>query len=197
MIRRVGLLGGSFNPAHEGHLHISRIALKRLALHAVWWMVSPQNPLKATEGMADFSARISAARGAARDPRIEVTGIEAELGTVYTLETVTALQARFASTRFVWLMGADNLVQIRRWKRWPRLFERLPIAVFPRPSYSRRALRGAAAQRFATGRIPLSKLRALADLDPPAWAFVQGPVHSASATAIRAQRNGARLQTAC
>ncbi len=187
-IRRVGLLGGSFNPAHDGHRFISVSALRLLALDAVWWLVSPQNPLKGKAEMAPMAERIMAAAEVANHPRITVTGVEAELGTVYTVETVAALQERFPVIRFVWLMGADNMVQIPHWKGWQDLFQRVPIAVFPRPSYSERALSGQAADLFAASRIPQSQARELADLEPPSWVFLNTRPHAASATQIRAAR---------
>lgn len=183
--RRVGLLGGSFNPAHDGHRHVSLVALARLRLDEVWWMVSPQNPLKATAGMATMAERIAAAERLADHPRIRVTGIESELGTTRTVDTIAALRRRFRAVRFVWLMGADNLIQIPRWKQWQRLFQSVPIAVFPRPTYSLRALSGVAARQFAMARVPASRARMLADMCPPAWTFVCAPTHAASATAIR------------
>ncbi len=185
---RVGLLGGSFNPAHAGHRHISVEAMKRLGLDAVWWLVSPQNPLKSADGMAPFAERIESARQAARHPRIVVTGIEADLGTRYTADTLTALTARFPRTEFVWLMGADNMVQIRHWQHWTKIFETVPVAVYDRPSYSLRALSGLAAQRFARARIDQDHTRALAGTAPPAWVFFLAKRHPASATALRAAR---------
>ena len=131
---RVGLLGGSFNPAHGGHLHVSREALKRLDLDEVWWLVAPQNPLKAVRGMAPFDKRLAGAKRLARDPRIRVLDLERRLGTRYTVDTVAALRRLFPKIRFVWLMGADNLAQIRHWQRWTRIFAALPIAVFARPT---------------------------------------------------------------
>lgn len=186
---RVGLLGGSFNPAHEGHRHISLAALDRLQLDAVWWMVSPQNPLKETAGMAAYEARMEAAQRVADHPDIHVTDIERELGTVHTIDTITALRRRFESIRFVWLMGADNLIQIPRWKHWRRLFRSVPIAVFPRPTYSIRAFSGVAARVFADARVPQSRARMLADMRAPAWVFIRARRHAASATRIR-QRHG-------
>jgi nicotinate-nucleotide adenylyltransferase len=182
---RIGILGGSFNPAHDGHLYISRVALERLRLDQVWWMVSPQNPLKETAEMAAFADRVGRARKVIDDPRIRVSEIEEELGTVHTIDTIDALRRRFPEARFVWLMGADNLVQIPRWKRWRRLFQRVPIAVFPRPTYSFRALSGLAARRFAWARVPETRAWALADQSPPAWVFLHTRPHAASATRIR------------
>lgn len=186
----MGLLGGSFNPAHDGHRHISLIALERLRLDEVWWMVSPQNPLKATAGMATMAARIEAAQRIADHRRIRVTGIESEFGTSHTVDTIAALRRRFRAIRFVWLMGADNLVQIPQWKQWRRLFRSVPIAVFPRPTYSLRALSGVASRRFAKARVPPSRARALADLRPPAWTFLRVPTHATSATEIRRRTRG-------
>jgi len=187
-VRRIGLLGGSFNLAHEGHLHISHLALVRLRLTQVWWVVSPQNPLKGEADMAPMDDRLAAARTFVGDPRIRVSDIERRMGTVYTLDTVTALQARFRSARFVWLMGADNLIQVSRWRHWESLFNRVPIAVFPRPSYSFRALASPAAVRFADFRVKDTRAGLLADLVPPAWVFLRARAHRASATRIRERR---------
>ncbi len=182
---RIGLLGGSFNPAHEGHLYLSAVALKRLRLDAVWWLVSPQNPLKPEEGMAPHAARIDAALALAADRRILVTGLEADLGTTYTADTLAALGARAPRTNFVWLMGADNLAQMHSWHRWPSIFEHMPIAVFARRSYDFAALAGIAARRFRWAAIHLGQAPDLALLPPPAWLFLALRHHDASATAIR------------
>ena len=188
--RRVGLLGGSFNPAHQGHVEISREALKRLRLDEVWWLVSPQNPLKPTAGMAPLATRLGEASRLAGDRRIRVTAIEAELGTRFTADTLAALRRRFPRTRFVWLMGADNLAGISRWERWPQIFHSMPIAVFARPSYSLRALAAMAARRFGSRRLPASAAGRLAEREPPAWAFLTGRLNPVSATAIRGARRG-------
>jgi nicotinate-nucleotide adenylyltransferase len=182
--RRIGLLGGSFNPAHDGHRHLSLEALKRLGLDEIWWLVAPQNPLKPVAGMAPLDDRLRQAQAVARHPYIRVIDVETPLGTRYTADTLAALGARFPHARFVWLMGADNLVQIPRWKEWQRIFRQLPIAVFARPTYCRRALAGKAAQRFARARID-GKERLLADRSPPAWCFVPMKLDPHSATAIR------------
>ena len=193
--RRVGLLGGSFNPAHRGHLHVSREALKRLELDEIWWMVAPQNPLKPIRGMAALPDRLRSARRFARDPRIKVTDIEARLGTRYTADTLHALQMRFPGTRFVWLMGADNLSQIRHWDRWTDIFRRVPVAVFDRPTYCLRAMAELAAQRFKSYRVPPRDERHLADREPPAWALFRIQLDPSSATALRARRAGAAKST--
>jgi len=185
--RRIGILGGSFNPAHAGHLHISRVALKRLRLDEVWWMVSPQNPLKPAAGMAEFGRRVEAARKVAgRERRIRVTDIEARLGTRYTIDTLAALIRRDGRARFIWLMGADNLLQISRWDRWPQIFHTLPIAVFARPTYSARAVFGTAARRFARSRWAQAAAKRLAGAVPPAWVFLRIREHPESASRIRA-----------
>ncbi|MDP6787086.1 MAG: nicotinate-nucleotide adenylyltransferase [Rhodospirillales bacterium] len=182
---RIGLLGGSFNPAHRGHLHISRMALERLALDQVWWLVSPQNPLKPCRDMAPLDERLASARTVADDSRIRVTDVERRLGTRYTADTLDALAQNHPDTRFVWIMGADNLIQIPRWRRWTALFKAVPIAVFARPSYSLRALSGRAAGRFARARKRESRAGALATMRPPAWVFLHTPLVGASSTRIR------------
>jgi len=192
--RRIGLLGGSFNPAHAGHRHISLMALRRLRLDEVWWLVSPQNPLKPVAGMAPLAERVAGARTVAAHPGIRVTGIEKALGTRYTADTLPALTRRFPLARFVWLMGADNLVEIPRWNRWRRIFATVPVAILARSSYSHRALAGQAARRFAHDRIPTPQAGRLAELDPPAWVFLHGRRHPASATLIRAVKE-ARIRT--
>ena len=186
--RRIGLLGGSFNPAHEAHRQISLMALGRLDLDEVWWLVSPQNPLKPVAGMAPLAQRLDEARAVARHPRIRVTGIEARLGTVYTAETVLALKRRFPALCFVWLMGADNLIQIDQWRDWQRIFHAVPVAIFARPSYCFRALAAKAAHRFARFRLPEGQARLLARRRPPAWVFIHGRLNPLSASAIRAGR---------
>jgi nicotinate-nucleotide adenylyltransferase len=182
------LLGGSFNPAHEGHRHISLEAVKRLHLDEVWWLVAPQNPLKPSDGMAPFAARLAGARAMARSRRIRVLDLEARLGTRYTVDTVAAIQRLAPRTRFVWLMGADNLKQIRRWRRWRDIFRRLPIAVLDRPTYSLGALSDLAAQSYRRSRVSPGAARRLADLPPPAWTFLTIKLAPHSASAIR-QKN--------
>lgn len=182
---RIGLLGGSFNPAHDGHRHISLEALKRLRLDQAWWLVSPQNPLKEARETAPLAQRLVAAERVARHPRIRVTDIERRLGTRYTADTLRALVRAYPGARFVWLMGADNLVQIPRWHRWTTVFETVPVAVFARNPYSHTALAGMAARRYARWRLPANRAGALADLAPPAWVFLPTRLHPASATAIR------------
>lgn len=183
---KVGLLGGSFNPAHEGHLHISRQALRRLGLDHVWWLVSPQNPLKPERGMAALARRVDrAAHLAARDPRIRATDLETRLGTRYTVDTVRALKARYPGVHFVWLMGADNLAGLHRWHHWRALMRSVPVAVFDRPGYAHKALTGKAARRYMSRRLTQGRVRTLAARKPPAWVFLHGPLSDLSATEIR------------
>jgi nicotinate-nucleotide adenylyltransferase len=183
---RIGLLGGSFNPAHEGHRHISLLALKRLRLHEVWWLVSPQNPLKTRAEMASLAARLAAAERVTGDSRIRVTDIERWLGTEYTCDTLAAMTIRFPRSRFVWIMGADNLIQINRWKLWQEIFRTVPVAVFSRPPYSTRALSAKAARYFAASRVPENQAGRLADCRPPAWVFLHIRPNMQSASLIRA-----------
>lgn len=192
---RIGLLGGSFNPAHDGHRHISKVALKRLALDEVWWLVSPQNPLKDTGDMAPLSDRLATAEEVARHPRIRVTAMERDFGTRYTIATLLALRRRFPRMRFVWLMGADNLTQMPHWAEWTRIFDLVPVAVFARPSYSLRAMAGKAATRYRSDMIAPVSGRTLPDAVPPAWTFFPIRLHSASATSIRAEAAARRKPT--
>ena len=176
---RIGLLGGSFNPAHEGHLYVSEIALKRLGLDYVWWLVAPQNPLKPVAGMAPVQTRLAGARAlAGRHPRLVVTDAERVLGTRYTIDTLKALHRRFGELRFVWLMGSDNLAQFHRWRRWTEIAALMPIAVIVRPGSVLAQLNAKAMQRFA---------RRKNFLRLPAIVPVDGRRNEASATAIRAK----------
>jgi len=192
---RIGLLGGSFNPAHEGHFGISLEALRRLGLDEVWWLVSPQNPLKDETGMAPFAERLEGARRAARHPRLRVTDIEARLGTRYTADTLRALRRRFPRLKFVWLMGADNLSQIPAWRAWSYIFNTLPVAIFARPTYSLRALAGKAARRYYRVRRPERAARQLPGNTSPAWVFFHIRLMPISATALRALRTAARTKS--
>ncbi|HZP98610.1 MAG TPA: nicotinate-nucleotide adenylyltransferase [Reyranella sp.] len=186
--RRIGLLGGSFNPAHEGHLHVSREALRRLGLDEVWWLVSPQNPLKSGDGMEPLASRLLRARHVARDPRIKVEAPELALGTRYTLDTVQALRRLYPKARFVWLMGADILPQLVHWQNWRDLFAAIPIAAFARPGWRYPALLSAAPRTLARYRVRAEQARSLATSQPPAWCFLPSRLDTHSATAIRAVR---------
>lgn len=187
---RIGLLGGSFNPAHPGHRHIAQLARKRLRLDQVWLLVSPGNPLKPAEGMAPLAERLAAARRIADGRHIVATAIETALGTRYTVATLAELHRRFPRTRFVWLMGADNLVQLPRWNFWRRIARTTAIAVLPRPGYNHAALAGQAARRLHAARLPAHAAPVLAAQAPPAWLFLPAAQHAASATAIRQAAQG-------
>lgn len=181
---KIGLLGGSFNPAHAGHLHISEVAMKRLGLDYVWWLVAPQNPLKPAQGMASLSRRLEFAQTeTVGHPRIVVMDIEHALGTRYTIDTLVQLKRRFREVNFVWLMGSDNLDQFRRWKRWQDIVQTVPIAVVTRPGSIMAMLHAKPAIRFCRGRS--CDYRGLAKARPPAIAVLDGPRNPLSSTAIR------------
>lgn len=185
---RIGLLGGSFNPAHEGHLHISEMALKRLNLDYVWWLVSPQNPLKPSVGMAPLEDRLSYADDIAQHHRrIVVMDIEKTLGTRYTIDTVHALKKRFSGVRFIWVMGSDNLQSFRRWKKWPEIARQLPIAVVMRPGSVLAALNAKPMMRFGRPRYCGDDL---VTAKPPLIAIIDGKRNMQSSTAIRAAAEG-------
>ena len=180
----VGLLGGSFDPAHAGHVHITREAAKRLRLDRVWWLVSPGNPLKA-RAPAAMALRLARARQVMQDPGVVVTDLEARLGTRATIDTIRRLQAIYPGVRFVWLMGADNLVQFHRWSRWRAILAAVPVAVLARPGA------GLAARLSVTARVyrpyEVTRPEGLGARRAPAWCFVNLPHNSASSSAIRAQ----------
>ena len=185
---RIGLLGGSFNPAHSGHLHLSKIALKRLGLDAVWWLVSPQNPLKSTTGMSPFDQRMASAQYAAQHPATHVTDLERAFGSNYTAVTLRKLKRRFPRVQFVWLMGADNMLQLPLWKRWDTIFKTIPVAVIARPAYSWNSMHSKAAIRFRSARVRDQRARGLADRKAPAWIYIASRLNPTSATEIRAGR---------
>jgi nicotinate-nucleotide adenylyltransferase len=182
---RVGLLGGSFNPPHLAHRAISLFAIKRLKLDAVWWLVTPGNPLKDANALRDLEARMLAARELAADPRIEVSCLESVIGTRYTVDTINFLRRRASQLRLVWIMGADNLAQFHRWQNWQRIAMQVPIAVIDRPPQSFRALAAPAAQALAHYRLPENKAGRLADQRPPAWVFLTGMKLNLSSTGLR------------
>ncbi|WP_369413619.1 nicotinate-nucleotide adenylyltransferase [Caldovatus aquaticus] len=185
--RRIGLLGGSFNPAHAGHRHVAEKALRALRLDEVWLLVSPGNPLKPSAGMAPFARRLASACRIADGRRIVASDWEARNGTRYTVDTLALLRRRFPRARFVLLLGADNLAQLPRWRRWTEIARRTPIAVLPRPGWTWRALAGQAARRLARHRRRPGALLAMAEdagRHAP-WAFVPAAERPESATAIR------------
>lgn len=184
---RIGLLGGSFNPAHEGHRHISLEALRRLQLDEVWWLVSPQNPLKPVADMASLDARLASARLVARHPRIRPLALEARLGTTYTIDTVAKLQRRWPHKRFVWVMGADNLAQFHRWRSWRRLAASVPIAVMARPHYIGDSLFAPAMAWLRRFRRDAADAKNWTRWKLPAIVFLNIRLSPQSATAIRAR----------
>jgi nicotinate-nucleotide adenylyltransferase len=187
---RVGLLGGSFNPAHSGHRHVAALALRRLRLDQVWLLVSPGNPLKPSAGMAPLAVRLAGARAIADGRQVLATAIEAVLGTRFTIDTLRLLRRRFPAVRFVWLMGADILLQLPRWRRWEQMLRCIPVAVLPRPGYTRRALAGQAAQWVRHARRP-ERAAAMLPGNAPGWVLLTTPEKNVSATAIRAGAKGA------
>ena len=183
--KTVGLLGGSFNPAHDGHRHISVQALKLLGLDEVWWLVSPLNPLKQAKDMASYECRLKTAEQIARHPRIKVSDIEYRIGTRYTIDTLTKLKETFPDINFVWLMGADNLEQLPQWRCWREIMHTVPVAVFARKHYALKALHGKAARLYHLYRRTPSEAANLAFCKPPAWVFLPIRKHPASSTEIR------------
>lgn len=181
----VGLLGGSFDPAHGGHVHITSAALQRLGLDRVWWLVSPGNPLK-SRGPAAMEDRLTRARAVMRHPAVEVTGIEAQFGTRYTAQTIAALQAAYPGVRFVWLMGADNLAQFHLWQDWQDIMARVPVGVLARPGDRISARLSKAARIYRHDRLIGRAAGMLGQAKPPCWAFVNLPMSDKSSTAIRA-----------
>ena len=185
--QRIGLLGGSFNPPHSGHVAISRIALSRLGLDRIWWIVTPGNPLKANGGLPSLEARLALCRSLVADSRIVVTGFEAELGTAYTAATLGFLRRRHPQVDFVWVMGADCLADFHRWRQWRDIFKMLPIAVVDRPGWRLAASASIAARTFAMARRPPSRASTLATARAPAWTLLTGPLSPVSSTALRRQ----------
>ncbi|WP_255714697.1 nicotinate-nucleotide adenylyltransferase [Pelagibacterium xiamenense] len=189
----IGLFGGSFNPAHDGHRLVSRESMKRLGLDALWWLVTPGNPLKDHTELAPLETRVRAARALVDHPRVSITGFEAEHGFRYTYDTLKFLTTTMRDRKFVWIMGADSLSNFHRWDRWEEIFELLPIAVYVRPGSTRRAPFSRAAIRYRSARIDETDARLLPHLKAPAWVFLNGLMSSLSSTEIR--QNGARRKS--
>ncbi len=186
--QRIGLLGGSFNPAHEGHRNISLAALKRLNLDCIWWIVSPGNPLKSHGDLASFDDRVEHARKVSEHGRILVTDFEASLPTPFTSSTLAFLNARHKNVNFIWLMGADNLAQIHLWKNWRSIFDQVPVAVFDRPGYRHRARASVAAQSYSWALVDESDAAGLALMEAPAWTFLSVRLSAISSTELRNSR---------
>jgi nicotinate-nucleotide adenylyltransferase len=185
--QRIGIMGGSFNPPHDGHRIVAETAVKRLQLDQLWWVVTPGNPLKSNGGLPPLSQRMQAAAKFARGPRMKITGFETELGTPYTAATLAFLKQRFPGVRFVWVMGADNLASFDRWQHWRQIAATMPIAVVDRPGWRLRALSSPAASALAAARVPEARSQKLAGLKPPAWTFLTSRLSPLSSTAIRHQ----------
>lgn len=181
----VGLFGGSFNPPHEGHLLVAKLALQRLGLDQLWWLVTPGNPLKSGNGLAPLAERLALSDTMARDPRIRVTAIERTLGTAYTARTIRHIIRRNPAVHFVWIMGADNLGDFHRWQEWRRIAATVPIAVIDRPGATLTYLSSKAARTLDKARVPERAARALPRMKPPAWTFIHGPRSAVSSTALR------------
>jgi nicotinate-nucleotide adenylyltransferase len=182
---RVGVFGGSFNPAHEGHAHVAETARRRLRLDRVIWLVSPQNPLKSAHETADLAERMAGARSLARGPNMIVSDAETRFGSQYTIDTVRAFKARFPGVKFVWIMGADSLATFHRWRGWTQIMREVPVAVVSRPWISLKSRFSPAALRFARRRIAPGAATGLPDATPPAWAFLFGRFNFQSSTALR------------
>jgi nicotinate-nucleotide adenylyltransferase len=186
---RVGLFGGSFNPAHEGHAHVAETALRRLELDRVIWLVSPQNPLKSAHETRPLAERLVGARkwaqGPSRGAGMIVSDAETRLGSQYTIDTLRVLRARYPRVKFVWIMGADSLASFHRWRGWTQIMREAPVAVISRPWAALKARTSPAARRFAFARRPASEASILADATAPAWVYLTGPLNFASSTALR------------
>lgn len=182
---RVGLYGGSFNPAHEGHAHVAETARRRLGLDRVIWLVSPQNPLKPRDATAGLAERLAGARRFARGRATIVSAAETAIGSTYTIDTLRVLKARFPGVRFVWIMGADSLASFHRWRGWTQIMGGVPVAVVSRPWISLKSRFSPAARRFAHARRPAGQARRLPGQVPPRWVFLTGPLNFQSSTLLR------------
>ncbi len=192
----IGLLGGSFNPPHDGHRHVSELTLGRLGLDRMWWLATPGNPLKSAADLAALDARIAAAERLARHPRVAVTGFEAEIDSRYTHRTLSYLVRRAPNVRFVWIMGADNLIGFHRWRRWRGIADLAPIVVVDRPGSTLRALSSPAAIALARFRRPEREARRFARFEPPAILFLHGPRSALSSTALRRAHAASQMHRA-
>jgi len=187
---QVGLFGGSFNPPHAGHRLVAEIALRRLQLDQLWWMVTPGNPLKSTRELAPLAERIRLSEAIAKDPRVKVTAFEAAFKVRYTADTLALVRAKNPGVDFVWIMGADSLRDFHRWQRWRQIMLTFPIAVIDRPGATLSFLSSVAAKTFDYARVDERDAPLLARMRAPAWTFIHGPRSSLSSTAIRLAAQG-------
>ncbi len=191
--QRIGLFGGSFNPAHRGHLMVALYALKHLQLDWVWWLVSPQNPLKDKSETGEYAERLRYSKRIAKHPRFVVTDIEQQMQSKFTADTLRQLRQKSGDSKFVWIMGADSLASLHHWHDWLDIMGTTPLAVLARPGYSIKALRSPAALRFAMSRVTMPA--GIFAGKPPAWTFVTMPLRRESSTAIRRRRTIAKSKT--
>jgi len=187
----IGLFGGSFNPAHQGHLHVANAGLRQLGLDRIWWLVSPQNPLKPAQ--PSYSSRVKTVTNLPLPPKMEISRAEIDLGSNYTIDLIRGLQDRHPQTRFVFLMGADNFAQLPQWKDWREIMARVPIAVIARPGSPIKARLGQAARQYADARIPETQAHGLQFFKAPCWTYLTLPLNSASSTTIRQAQPRASL----
>lgn len=183
---RIGLLGGSFNPAHEGHHELSLLALKLMRLDYIWWLVSPGNPQKNPTSYAPYEDRLATAQAIANHPRILISNFEQTHGLTYSANTITTLRQYFSQTKFIWMIGADNLENLHTWKNWRTIANTLPLAIFNRPGHQISALASPAAKTLSAARQPIRAAQELADMQAPAWIYFNQIENKTSATKIRA-----------
>ena len=186
--QRVGIMGGSFNPAHEGHAMVAATALKRLQLDQLWWLVTPGNPLKSNSNLAPLADRMAACRDLARHPRMHVTAFEVQLKTPYTAATLGFLRQRYPSVTFIWIMGADNLATFHRWQHWREIADEMPIAVVDRPGWRLKALSSPAVRALPRTRIPEANAARLGHSARPRWTLLSTRLSNASSTQLRGSR---------
>ncbi len=183
--QRIGLYGGSFNPPHAGHLAVAKSAIRRLGLHKVWWLVSPQNPLKPRDGIADYQKRLDQTRRLADHPKMEVTDIEAQIGSTCTADSLHGMRPVLERGRFVWIMGADSFAELHLWRHWRTIPKSVPLCVFDRPGSGLSARNCHAAEVYRSAQVPARDAGRLPDMNAPAWSFITWPLRSESSTEIR------------
>lgn len=191
--QKIGLFGGSFNPPHSGHRHVALTALKRLSLDAVWWLVTPGNPLKTHTDLAPLGARVAICAAIANHPRMRITAYEARIGTAYSAETIADITTRRQGVDFVWIMGADNLKNFHNWQHWQQIVDSMPIAIVDRPGSSLSASATRVAQRFSSSRIREEDAKSLAGIKAPAWVFLHAPHDESSSTDLRQRRQSTTI----